>query len=152
MYDAEGEKRGTITVEANGPSIALLDKGQRPSVKLVTGRADNGLRVYDDVGRLRVGAGMSADGAAVNLFDSKEQRRVVLSSNASSSALAFLGKDEIQRTTLGMTVKDESILNLHDNAGRQRILLIASESDAKMEVLDRETNVVFQSPGPTPSP
>lgn len=152
MYDAEGEKRGTITVEANGPSIALLEKGQRPSVKLVTGRADNGLRVYDDVGRLRVGAGMSADGAAVNLFDSKEQRRVVLSSNASSSALAFLGKDEIQRTTLGMTVKDESILNLHDNAGRQRILLIASESDAKMEVLDRETNVVFQSPGPTPSP
>ena len=57
--------------------------------------------------------------------------------------LAFLGKDEIQRTTLGITQKDESILNLHDNVGRQRILLIASETDAKVEVLDRDTNVVF---------
>jgi hypothetical protein len=41
-----------------------------------------------------------------------------------------------------MTEKDESILNLHDNDGRQRILLIASQQDAKVEVLDRDTNVL----------
>ena len=150
LFDVDGEKRSAIAVEANGPTWSLLDKGQKPSVRLITGRTDNGLRVYDELGRLRVGAGMSADGAAVNLFDTKEQRRVVLSSNSSSSGLAFLGKDEIQRTTLGMTQKDESILNLHDNVGRQRILLIASETDAKVEVLDRDTNVVFSSPGASP--
>jgi hypothetical protein len=142
MLDPEGDVRGSMSIESTGPEIGLYEKSNEPSVRLLTGQTDNGLRVYDQGGRLRVGVGMCVDGATVNLFDPKEQRRVVLSSNIGSAALAFLGKDEIQRTTLGMTEKDESILNLHDNDGRQRILLIASQQDAKVEVLDRDTNVL----------
>ncbi|MBY0585726.1 hypothetical protein K2X85_01030 [bacterium] len=142
MLDPEGAVRGSMSIESTGPEIGLFEKNSEPSVRLLTGQTDNGLRVYDRGGRMRVGVGMCVDGATVNLFDPKEQRRVVLSSNLGSAALAFLGKDEIQRTTLGMTEKDESILNLHDNDGRQRILLIASQEDAKVEVLDRDTNVL----------
>jgi uncharacterized coiled-coil DUF342 family protein len=142
MLDPEGDVRGSMSIESTGPEIGLFEKNSEPSVRLLTGQTDNGLRVYDRGGRLRVGVGMCVDGATVNLFDPKEQRRVVLSSNIGSAALAFLGKDEMQRTTLGMTDKDESILNLHDNDGRQRILLIASQDDAKVEVLDRDTNVL----------
>jgi predicted nucleic acid-binding Zn-ribbon protein len=142
MLDPEGDVRGSMSIESTGPEIGLFEKNSEPSVRLLTGQVDNGLRVYDQTGRLRVGVGMAVNGATVNLFDPAEKRRVVLSSSMGSAALAFLGKDEIQRTTLGMTEKDESILNLHDNDGRQRVLLIASEQDAKLEVLDRDTNVI----------
>lgn len=146
LVDNNGDVRGSISLPETGPELTLRETSGRPCVRLITRPTDNGLRVYDPDGRLRVGVGMCPDGAAVNLFDPKEQRKVVLCSADQSSALAFLGKDERQRTTLGMTEKDESILNLHDNVGRQRVLLIASDDDAKVEVLDRETNVLFSGP------
>jgi archaellum component FlaC len=146
MMDSLGQVRGSWSLESAGAELAFLDAQRRPSVRLTSTPFDNGLRVYDEAGRLRVGTGMTTGGAAVNLFDVNEDRRIVLSTGTDASALAFLGHNEMQRTTLGMTAKDESILNLHDSGGRQRILLIASEENAKVEVLDQNTNVVFQGP------
>lgn len=146
LFDEDGNVRSTIAADASGGEWALLERDRRPQVRLTGGRDDHGLRVYDAGGRLRVGVGMCPEGAAVNLFDPTEQRRVVLSTNEESAALSFLGGREVQRTTLGMTKEDESILNLHDASGKQRLLLFASDAEAGVQVLDRDTNILFSGP------
>jgi predicted nucleic acid-binding Zn-ribbon protein len=146
LFDEEGNVRSSIAADASGGEWALLEQDRRPQVRLTAGRDDNGLRIYDAGGRLRVGVGTCPEGAAVNLFDPAEQRRVVLSANAESAALSFLGGREVQRTTLGTTKEDESILNLHDAAGKQRLLLFASDAEAGVQVLDRDTKILFSGP------
>lgn len=146
LFDPAGAERLRLSVDSTGPDLVLCEPDQTQRVRLMVGDPDNGLRVYDPVGRLRAGVGLSPDGAAVNLFDPAEQRRVVLCSGDETAALSFLGRKEVQRTTLGMTAKDESILNIHDVHGKQRVLLYAGDKDAGLQVLDRETNVLFSGP------
>lgn len=146
LHDPSGVERLRLAANSPGPEVSMFDAERTPRVRIIVDREDNGLRVYDVAGRLRVGVGLCDEGAAVNLFDPAEQRRIVLCSSQETSALAFLGDKEVQRSTLGVTTKDESILNFHDAQGNQRVLLFAGEKDAGVQILDRDTNVLFSGP------
>lgn len=146
LRDVHGDRRAVLAATQQGPQVALLRPSEQPQVLLGNGAVGDGISVYDQQKKLRVGMGITADGAAVNLFDESEHRRAVVSANQAGPALAFLGDNDQHRTTLGMSANGESVLNLHDANGIQRIVLHVSESDAKLNVLDSEKNVVFATP------
>lgn len=146
LRDVHGDRRVVLSASNQGPRVVLLRPSEQPHVVVGSGALGDGVSIYDQQKRLRAGMGITSDGAAVNLFDESEHRRVVVSANQAGPALAFLGDNDQHRTTIGMSANGESILNLHDSSGAQRIVLHVSESDAKVNVLDAEKNVVFATP------
>lgn len=146
LRDTRGDRRALMTISPQGPQFALMHPTEQPYVLVGAGAMGDGLSIYDNQHRLRAGMGVTVDGAAVNLFDEQSNRRVVISANKAGPALAFLGNNDEHRTTIGMSANGESVLNLHDATGAQRIVLHVSESDAKVNVLDAEKNVVFATP------
>ena len=146
LFDGAGGRRASVAVTAAGAEFELLESNERPRVRIASESGMSHLRLFDEMDRLRAALGTTPDGVALNLFDESKQRRVALGSNQSGPALGFLGKNGAQRTTLGLTKGGDSVLNLHDPAGSQRIVLNVSAADAAIRILDADAKPRFSVP------
>jgi hypothetical protein len=166
FFDAEGIKRLTIGLAANGPAVVLFAANGKSQSWLYATKDLSGLVVHGgDEQRVELGA--SAKGTNLTLFDEKGEGRIKLSLQDAEPTLCFrdakgkprlaLGVEDLgplialydanDKRRAGLAVTTEGpVLGLYDGEGKIRAGLTTNPSGPALAFLDPNEKIIFSAP------